>query len=148
MADKIIWNTTETAKALSLTMKGVHDLVHKGVIKKTGRGQFDAIESSRGYIEYLRKQAEPKGLAAARVSSEEARKELWYQQARKAKVAADIAERSVVEIDQVRADMTELLQTIATTIKASSMAPKQINDLFEVIREGGTAFDVKYGWRS
>jgi len=143
------WTSTETSEAFGITVQQLNTLARSGVIPKEGRGQFHPIKTTLAFVTYVRNMAgESQGLAAARVSSEEARKELWYQQARKAKVAADIAERSVVEIDQVRADMTELLQTIATTIKASSMAREQINDLFKVIREGGTAFDVKYGWRS
>ena len=79
---------------------------------------------------------------------EKARTELALQQARKAKVVADEAEGSVVQVEDVRADMTALLETIAATIKASGISAKQQNDLFKIIREGGEEFDRKYGWNA
>lgn len=76
---------------------------------------------------------------------EKARTELALQQARKAKVVADEAEGSVAPVEDVRADVAELLDTIAATVKTSGLAPKQQNDLFSIIRKGGEAFDKKYG---
>ena len=83
---------------------------------------------------------------STQMTLEKARTELALQQARKAKVVADEAEGSVVQVDEVRADMTALLETIAATIKASGIPAKQQNDLFKLIRDGGEQFDRKYGW--
>ena len=76
---------------------------------------------------------------------EQERAELAHQQARKARVVADLAEGSVIALADARADFAELLDTIASTVKASGMAKKAQADLFTTIRKGGEAFEAKYG---
>ena len=85
------------------------------------------------------------GTASDQMTLEKARTELALQQARKAKVVADLAEGSVIALEDARADFAELLDTIASTVKASGMAKKAQADLFATIRKGGEAFEAKYG---
>lgn len=47
------------ARVLLLTERRVQQLAAEGVIPKASRGQYDFIESVRGYIRHLREQIEP-----------------------------------------------------------------------------------------
>lgn len=139
---KKLWSTAQICKVIGLSRQQLLEAVKSGYIEQETRGQYDPVVAVSGYIQHLKRRA---GIHQSQELMQ-ARTELALQQARKAKVVADEAEGSVVQVEDVRADMTALLETIAATIKASGISAKQQNDLFKIIREGGEEFDRKYGW--
>ena len=140
------WSPNEASDAYGITPQQLNSLVRSGVLPKKGRGQFDPIATTLAYVAYVRKMAEESGgLTAARVSSEEARKELWFQQARKAKVIADEAEGLVVQRKDVTQSIQLLYDGLATVVRGSSLSEDKKEELFATLEEFAAGWAQEHG---
>ena len=89
------------AKLLDLSERRVQQLSREGVIPKAERGQYDLIGSVRGYVRYLRDQAQKAQAGAPDYAAERAR--FIRARADLAEMEAEEKRRSLIAADQIEA---------------------------------------------
>jgi hypothetical protein len=112
------------AQALNLTEQRVHQLVKEGVLRKEGRGQFDAIKCIRAYIRYLQSLLETNAIAPSE----------HRERVRLLRVQADLKEMelskqrsqlvAVQDADKVVADLAR-----TTTARLMAIVPRLAPEL-------------------
>ena len=112
-------SATELAAVLGLSARRVRELAEAGVLKRRGRGRYDAAEATRDYARHLREVAA--GRAAA--TGGDGGLDLVEQRARLAAAQADRAELELaarrgqlVDAEQVKAGFVNMVTTAKTRL--------------------------------
>jgi len=104
------------AKLLDLSERRVQQLSREGVIPKAERGQYDLIGSVRGYVRYLRDQAQKAQAGAPDYAAERAR--FIRARADLAEMDAEEKRRSLIAADQIEAAWIAVLALLRTRLLA------------------------------
>ena len=104
------------AKLLDLSERRVQQLSREGVIPKAERGQYDLIGSVRGYVRYLRDQAQKAQAGAPDYAVERAR--FIRARADLAEMDAEEKRRSLIAADQIEAAWIAILALLRTRLLA------------------------------
>ena len=104
------------AKLLDLSERRVQQLSREGVIPKAERGQYDLIGSVRGYVRYLRDQAQKAQAGAPDYAAERAR--FIRARADLAEMEAEEKRRSLIAADQIEAAWIAVLALLRTRLLA------------------------------
>jgi phage terminase Nu1 subunit (DNA packaging protein) len=127
------------AKLLDLSERRVQQLSREGVIPKAERGQYDLIGSVRGYVRYLRDQAQKAQAGAPDYAAERAR--FIRARADLAEMDAEEKRRSLIAADQIEAAWIAVLALLRTRLLAlpDRLAPQAfdqptVGDIRNLIR--------------
>lgn len=104
------------AKLLDLSERRVQQLSREGVIPKAERGQYDLIGSVRGYVRYLRDQAQKAQAGAPDYAAERAR--FIRARADLSEMEAEEKRRSLIAADQIEAAWIAVLALLRTRLLA------------------------------
>ena len=104
------------AKLLDLSERRVQQLSREGVIPKAERGQYDLIGSVRGYVRYLRDQAQKAQAGAPDYAAERAR--FIRARADLAEMEAEEKRQSLIAADQIEAAWIAVLALLRTRLLA------------------------------
>lgn len=163
MAEQKGYPVETIAKVFMLTPRRVQQLANEGVIVKTGRGQYNLVESFQGYIKYLNAQIPNKALqpdsANARLDSEAERAKLLREKAQMARYERLEYEGRLIPADEVKRDAYSAALSVRRAVMAvpDRAAPRltetnnqrevrsllrreltdALIDVAQVIREGG-----------
>jgi phage terminase Nu1 subunit (DNA packaging protein) len=120
------------AQALNLTEQRVHQLVKEGVLRKEGRGQFDAIKCIRAYIRYLQGLLERDAVPP---SEHQERVRLLRVQADLKEMELSKQHSQLVAIEDVEREFNDLARTTAARVMtiASRLAPELVGETSRVM---------------
>jgi phage terminase Nu1 subunit (DNA packaging protein) len=104
------------ARLLDLSERRVQQLSREGVIPKAERGQYDLIGSVRGYVRYLRDQAQKAQAGAPDYAAERAR--FIRARADLAEMEAEEKRRSLIAAEQIEAAWIAVLALLRTRLLA------------------------------
>jgi phage terminase Nu1 subunit (DNA packaging protein) len=104
------------ARLLDLSERRVQQLSREGVIPKAERGQYDLIGSVRGYVRYLRDQAQKAQAGAPDYAAERAR--FIRARADLAEMEAQEKRRALIAADQIEAAWIAVLALLRTRMLA------------------------------
>ena len=104
------------ARLLDLSERRVQQLSREGVIPKAERGQYDLIGSVRGYVRYLRDQAQKAQAGAPDYAAERAR--FIRARADLAEMDAEEKRRSLIAADQIEVAWIAVLALLRTRLLA------------------------------
>ena len=124
---------SELAYLLEMTERNIQLLAKKGVIVNKGRGQYDISKSVRGYVRYLRDQAQGGGDAAL----VEERKGLVKAQRQKAELELAVRRGLLVEAAGMRSYMEKLFTAMKQ--KLLSLPTKSVPFLEPILKRGKKA---------
>lgn len=115
------------ARLLDLSERRVQQLSREGVIPKAERGQYDLIGSVRGYVRYLRDQAQKAQAGAPDYAAERAR--FIRARADLAEMEAEEKRRTLIAADQIEAAWIAILALLRTRLLAlpDRLAPQAFN---------------------
>jgi hypothetical protein len=112
------------AQALNLTEQRVHQLVKEGVLRKEGRGQFDAIKCIRAYIRYLQSLLETD---TVHPSEHQERVRLLRVQADLKEMELSKQRSRLVAVQDVDRELNDLVRI--TTVRVMAIAPRLAPEL-------------------
>ncbi|PWG16095.1 terminase small subunit, Nu1 [Salibaculum griseiflavum] len=104
------------ARLLDLSERRVQQLSREGLIPKAERGQYDLIGSVRGYVRYLRDQAQKAQAGAPDYASERAR--FIRARADLAEMEAEEKRHALIAADQIEAAWIAVLALLRTRLLA------------------------------
>lgn len=104
------------ARLLDLSERRVQQLSREGVIPKADRGQYDLIGSVRGYVRYLRDQAQKAQAGAPDYTAERAR--FIRARADLAEMEAEERRHALIAADQIEAAWIAVLALLRTRLLA------------------------------
>lgn len=104
------------ARLLDLSERRVQQLSREGVIPKAERGQYDLIGAVRGYVRYLRDQAQKAQAGAPDYAAERAR--FIRARADLAEMEAQEKRRALIAADQIEAAWIAVLALLRTRMLA------------------------------
>ena len=104
------------ARLLDLSERRIQQLSREGVIPKAERGQYDLIGSVRGYVRYLRDQAQKAQAGAPDYAAERAR--FIRARADLAEMEAQEKRRALIAADQIEAAWIAVLALVRTRMLA------------------------------
>ena len=104
------------ARLLDLSERRIQQLSREGVIPKAERGQYDLIGSVRGYVRYLRDQAQKAQAGAPDYAAERAR--FIRARADLAEMEAQEKRRALIAADQIEAAWIAVLALLRTRMLA------------------------------
>ena len=104
------------ARLLDLSERRIQQLSREGVIPKAERGQYDLIGSVRGYVRYLRDQAQRAQAGAPDYAAERAR--FIRARADLAEMEAEEKRRSLIAADEIEAAWISVLALLRTRLLA------------------------------
>jgi phage terminase Nu1 subunit (DNA packaging protein) len=115
------------AQALNLTEQRVHQLVKEGVLRKEGRGQFDAIKCIRAYIRYLQSLLETNDIPP---SEHQERVRLLRVQADLKEMELSKVRSQFVTIQLVEKEVADLTRTVTARVMAipPRLAPELVGE--------------------
>lgn len=104
------------ARLLDLSERRIQQLSREGVIPKAERGHYDLIGSVRGYVRYLRDQAQKAQAGAPDYAAERAR--FIRARADLAEMEAEEKRRSLIAADEIEAAWIAVLALLRTHLLA------------------------------
>lgn len=106
------------AEALNVTPRRVQQLVHRGVLPRAKRGEYDLLECLKAYVRFLQEAVGAKASTDAdgeQVSTKEQRAKLLALQVRREEIALAKDEATILSV----ADHESILSTLVVEVKAA-----------------------------